>query len=95
MMKQVMRLAFAGSALAIVFGAVPAQAAGYGLCRSYAGTAVEQFARAEANPYCAERIGGLRWHANYGQHFNWCLGADPWTAQHETEARSRMLHHCM
>ncbi len=39
-MKQVMKIAFAGSALAILFSAAPAQAAGYGYCRTYSRVAV-------------------------------------------------------
>jgi hypothetical protein len=93
-MKQVMEIAFAGSALAVLCSAVPAQAADYGFCRTYARAAVEQFAQAEANPYCASRIGGPRWHPNYEVHFNWCLAAAPWDVRHEWDARSRTLFHC-
>lgn len=94
-MKRTMSLAIAASALTISCIATTVQAADPGFCRHYAGVAVEQFARAMSNPVCASRVGGPRWSPNYEQHFGWCLSARPWDAQHEQEARSRMLFHCM
>jgi hypothetical protein len=93
-MKHMITLAFAGSALAISCCTSQVQAADQEFCRHYARSAVEQFEAAIGNPYCGH-IGGLRWHANFGQHFGWCLGVPPWEAEREREARSHHLHHCM
>jgi hypothetical protein len=93
-MKHVMRLAFAGTALAILCSAMPVQAAEYGYCRAYARAAVQQFGQAEANPYCASHIGGPRWMPDYETHFDWCLSVAPYEAQHEWDSRSRLLYRC-
>jgi hypothetical protein len=94
-MKHMITLAFAGFALAISCCTSQVQAAEPGFCRRYAAEAVEQFGRAMSSPVCASRVGGLRWHGNYERHFGWCLSVPPFEVQHEWDARSRLLHHCL
>jgi hypothetical protein len=96
MTRHSIRLALAGAVLAAACGIPAAQAADYQYCRNYARTAMDQVRQAESNPACSNRIHDPdRWTINYQHHFQWCLDAPPWQVQHEWDARSRFLWHCM
>jgi hypothetical protein len=61
-------------------------------CQTYAKKAVIA-AEAAATRKCG--LKGGRWSADFGSHFNWCIGADPDGRTAEDDARANQLQGCL
>ena len=72
---------------------IDAQAANPGFCAEYARSAVAQFHASQRIPGCF-RGADARWHANYDNHYGWCLAASYGDAEHERGRRHEALENC-
>jgi hypothetical protein len=62
-------------------------------CQRFASRAVEQYQKTVDRPKC--RVpSDARWQANYQNHYNWCLTAQPGRLRSEEKARDDHLYRC-
>lgn len=86
-----MRVRLVLSAVVLVCFCQPSFAAGRDFCQRYASNAV-QAQLGNIRHRCG--FYGRRWSTDYGDHFGWCLRAPVDAADHEEDARRRMLRNC-
>ncbi len=82
-------------ACATTFSAAQADPAKSQACNRYASGAVGQVKLARETYKCdAATLSGPRWTSTFGEHLNWCMGAEAAARDRETAERTRIMHEC-